>query len=227
MSPYERLVSETAPSRQDFLATPILQQALSGDIDRDAYLAFLGQAYHHVRHTVPLLMGCGYRLPERLEWLRPAMAEYIAEEMGHEHWILDDIQAAGGDAEAARQARPNQATELMVAYAYDLVGRRNPVGFLGMVFVLEGTSASLASQAAEVIRTSLGLPKSAFRYHQGCESQQFRADLDAGARRRLAVNDGMQALALADQRYHAALAHQCIGIAHREHRCIVHCSKHA
>ena len=161
---YERLVADTAVARDHFLATPILQRALRGQISQDDYLAFLGQAYHHVRHTVPLLMGCGYRMPERLGWLREAMGEYIEEEMGHEHWILDDIRAAGGDAEAARDADPLPATELMVSYAYDMVNRRNPVGFLGMVFVLESTSAQLASHAADVIRGSLGLPANAFSY---------------------------------------------------------------
>ena len=144
---YDRLVADTEGARARFLSTPILQRALRGEVGRDDYLAFLGQAYHHVRHTVPLLMGCGFRMPERLDWLREAMGEYIDEEMGHERWILDDIRAAGGDAETARDATPLPATELMVSYAYDIVNRRNPVGFLGMVFVLESTSAQLASQS--------------------------------------------------------------------------------
>jgi pyrroloquinoline quinone (PQQ) biosynthesis protein C len=161
---YERLTAETAPARARFLSTPILQSALRGEVNRDDYLAFLGQAYHHVKHTVPLLMGCGCRLPERLDWLRAAMGEYIEEEMGHEQWILEDIRAAGGDPAAVRDGAPLPATELMVAYAYDMVARRNPVGFLGMVFVLESTSAQLASHAADVIRGSLKLPQNAFRY---------------------------------------------------------------
>ncbi|HKX56866.1 MAG TPA: iron-containing redox enzyme family protein, partial [Xanthomonadales bacterium] len=40
----------------------------------------------------------------------------------------------------------------------------NPVGFFGMVHVLEGTSIRLADQAADTIRHSLGLPKKAFSY---------------------------------------------------------------
>jgi len=40
----------------------------------------------------------------------------------------------------------------------------NPLGFFGMVQVLEGTSISLAEQAADRIRTALGLPKKAFSY---------------------------------------------------------------
>lgn len=161
---YDRLIADTSDARAHFMATPILQRALRGEVDRDQYLAFLGQAFHHVKHTVPLLMACGSRLSDRLGWLREAIGEYIEEEMGHEAWILDDIRAAGGDPEAVREAMPLPATELMVSYAYDLINRRNPVGFLGMVFVLESTSAQLASHAAEVIRSTLSLPAEAFRY---------------------------------------------------------------
>jgi pyrroloquinoline quinone (PQQ) biosynthesis protein C len=164
MSLYERLIAETGEARERFLAIPILQRALRGAVSRDDYLAFLAQAYQHVKHTVPLLMGCGYRLPDRLDWLREAMGEYIEEEMGHEEWILDDIATCGGDREAARNADPFPATELMVAYAYDVIQRRHPVGFFGMVLVLEGTSVAIASQAAAVIQDRLELPKQAFRY---------------------------------------------------------------
>ena len=161
---YEQLVAASESARREFLAIPILQRALQGEVDNKAYVAFLGQAYHHVKHTVPLLMACGAHLPDHLNWLRRAIGKYIDEEMGHEEWILDDIAACGGDAAAARAAPPSPATELMVAYAYDLIQRRNPVGFFGMVFVLEGTSVQLASRAAEAIKAHLDLPSSAFRY---------------------------------------------------------------
>lgn len=164
MSTHERLVSDTEASRQRFLAIPIIQRALRGEVAREEYLCFLGQAYHHVRQTVPLMMGMGYHLPEHLRWMQPAIGEYIEEEMGHDAWILDDIAASGGDAETARQSAPMPATELMVAYAHDTIRRGNPVGFLGMVFVLEGTSAALATRAADAIRQALALPKAALRY---------------------------------------------------------------
>ena len=63
-----------------------------------------------------------------------------------------------------RNSRPNMATELMVSYAYDTVQRINPLGFFGMVHVLEGTSISIADSAADKIRESLSLPKKAFSY---------------------------------------------------------------
>lgn len=161
---FDRLMAETAADRDRMLATPILQRALAGSVTADEYQAFLGQAYHHVRHTVPLLMACGAGLSERHVWLREAVARYIAEELGHEAWILDDIQAAGGDADQARTAPPATATELMVSYAYHTIDRVNPVGFFGMVLVLEGTSVGLAHRAAGAIKESLGLPDDAFRY---------------------------------------------------------------
>lgn len=161
---YEELQAATESARAQLLAAPVIADCLQGRVSKENYLAFLGQAYHHVRHTVPLLMSLGGRLPEPLSWMRPAVAEYIEEEVGHEEWILNDIRTAGGDAEAVRRSRPELPAEVMVAYAYDLIHRGNPAAFFGMVFVLEGTSAALALTAAERIRRALQLPDEAFSY---------------------------------------------------------------
>ncbi|MBI2305951.1 MAG: iron-containing redox enzyme family protein [Rhodocyclales bacterium] len=161
---YEELTAATAADRTQLLSAPIIADCLHGRVSPEGYLAFLGQAYHHVRHTTPLLMLLGGRLPERLGWLRKAVAEYIEEEIGHEEWILNDIAAAGGDVEAVRASAPELPAELMVAYAYDLVNRGNPAGFFGMVYVLEGTSVALALTAADRIQQALGLPNQAFSY---------------------------------------------------------------
>ncbi len=164
MTPYQTLQQQTAEQRQWLLDTPVIRRALTGDIDRATYQAFLTQAYHHVKYTVPLMMACGARLPERLEWLRGALVEYIEEEYGHQAWILDDIRALGGDADAVAAGRPAPATELMVSYVRDVIEHGNPIGFFGMVQVLEGTSTAIATQAAEKMRDGAGLPADAFRY---------------------------------------------------------------
>lgn len=164
MSFHDELLAQTAREREALVSIPIIQSALSGRILRDDYVAFLGQAFHHVRHTVPLLMACGARLPARLEWLRTAVGEYIEEEMGHHEWVLDDIAACGEDRDVAEHSAPSLATELMVSYAYDTIHRGNPVGFFGMVLVLEGTSVALATRAANTLQTSLDLPRNAFSY---------------------------------------------------------------
>jgi len=164
MSFYERLQNETQEERNFLLSSPIIGRCMTGDITLDDYVEFLSQAYHHVKHTVPLLMAAGARLPEEKEWLREAVAEYIEEELGHQEWILNDIAACGYDKEAVRRSRPAAATELMVAYAYDTIQRVNPVGFFGMVLVLEGTSVTTADKAASAIKAALNLPSKAFSY---------------------------------------------------------------
>lgn len=164
MNFFDTLKHETESDRRQLFSAPIIQDALNGRIEADQYVAFLTQAYHHVKHTVPLLMACGSRMDGRHEWLRTAIAEYIAEEIGHEEWILSDIKACGGDADSVRESRPHASTELMVAYAYHQIDRSNPVGFFGMVHVLEGTSTAIATDAASAIQQSLKLPANAFTY---------------------------------------------------------------
>lgn len=164
MSFYQKLQDATASARQELYAVPQLTSGLKGDISRETYIAYLTEAFHHVRHTVRFMMAMGVNLPESKKYLHDAIAEYIEEEKGHEEWILNDIAAAGGDKEAARNAIPNLETQVLVAYNYDYIARKNPVGFLGMVFMLESTSTQIANQGADAIMKGLGLPKSAFSY---------------------------------------------------------------
>jgi len=164
MSFFSTLLQATEQERFGLIGAPIIQGCLRGEVSLPSYLAFLREAYHHVRHTVPLLAACQAALSPRQAWLDDALAEYIDEERGHDEWILNDIRAAGGDAAAVRHGRPGHATEVMVAYAYDTIARRNPLGFFGMVHVLEGTSVALALQAADQIQQRLALPDAAFGY---------------------------------------------------------------
>jgi len=177
MSFFDELQGRAASARAELFAIPVIRDCLAGRVTRDQYLAFLTEAYHHVKHTVPLMMMCGARLSDERDWLRGAIARYIAEEAGHEAWILNDIAAMGGDPEAVRTSAPGLATELMVANVYDYIARRNPVGFFGMVHVLEGTSTALAISAARALQSALGLPPQAFTYldsHGALDAEHVR-----------------------------------------------------
>lgn len=166
MSFFQRLVDETATERAALIATPIIQGCMNGAVSLPSYRAFLVEAYHHVRHTVPLLQACRARVQAmpRHAWLLPALDEYIEEEQGHDEWILDDLAVCGVERERVIAAGPALATEVMVAYAYDTIARGNPLGFFGMVHVLEGSSVALALAAADRIQSALALPDAAFSY---------------------------------------------------------------
>jgi hypothetical protein len=164
MAFFERLERETGDVRLELYTVPQLLDGVAGRITRATYLAYLAQAYHHVSHTVPLLTLARDRMDAGHGRFRAALDDYIAEETGHERWILGDIASAGGDAEAARRNGPSPETELMVAYVYDYVGRVNPMGMFGMVYVLEGTSVALASHGAGAVAKALGLGAECFTY---------------------------------------------------------------
>jgi pyrroloquinoline quinone (PQQ) biosynthesis protein C len=164
MTHTQHLDRMTQTDRTSLQSLPVIRRALTGEVTRELYVAFLTQAYHHVRHTVPLMMAARSRLSQRHGWLQRELVHYIEEEVGHEQWVLSDIAVVGGDAEQVRNGTPAIETDTMVAYAYDTVMRRAPVGFFGMVHVLEGTSVALAMAAADSIQRSLGLPDRAFTY---------------------------------------------------------------
>ena len=93
---------------------------------------------------------------------------------------VDDLRACGADAEAVRCGPPGHATEVMVAYAYDTIARGNPLGFFGMVHVLEGSSVALALIAADRIQHNLQLPDGAFSYlrSHGTLDQEHTKDFE-------------------------------------------------
>lgn len=162
---FDRLISETKGDQARFAMTPQLLAGLTGQISRSDYIAYLTQAFHHVRHTVPLMREARAALAERGNpMLVEALDNYIVEETGHEEWILDDIETAGGDRDAASRSDPAPATKAMVDHAYATIRDGNPAAFFGMVFVLEGTSVAMASHGASAVQRRLGLPNTAFRY---------------------------------------------------------------
>lgn len=162
---FDRLNSETKDAQARFAMTPQLIAGLTGQISRADYIAYLTQAFHHVRHTVPLMLEARDRLENRgNRMLVEALDDYIVEETGHEEWILDDIEAAGGNRDEASRSDPAPATKAMVDHAYETIRNGNPAAFFGMVFVLEGTSVAMASHGASAVQQRLGLPKTAFRY---------------------------------------------------------------
>ena len=152
MTFYDRLQRETAGDREAFLAVPLVRQAVTHGANRGLYREFLAQAYHHVKHTFPLLALAASRTTD--ERYQDALVEYMREERGHEKWILDDLRAMGGDVEAVRNGPPRLPCRIMVGYAYYAIERISPYALLGSVHVLEGMSVLLADRLADALQSS-------------------------------------------------------------------------
>jgi pyrroloquinoline quinone (PQQ) biosynthesis protein C len=150
---YDRLVSETERERSGFTAIPLIREAIRSGASRELYIDFLTQAYHHVKHTFPLLAFAAARTSD--EAYQDALVEYMEEERGHEKWILNDIEAMGGSAAAVREGAPGIACQVMVGYTYYAIEWISPYAMLGSVHVLEGMSTLLADKAADAVQRSL------------------------------------------------------------------------
>ena len=164
MAFYNELLEKTSESKQYFLSAPIITEVFEGNFSLETYVAFLNQAFHHVKHTCPLLMQAGARMTGQQEWARKAVSEYIDEEFGHEHWILNDIEACGYDRAEFESAKAPFTSDIMVSYLYDYVTRKNPMGIFGMVLVLEGTSSDLAPAVGSIVQEKLQLKDEAMTY---------------------------------------------------------------
>jgi len=157
MSFYNELLAETEAARNRFFSIPIVLEAAQNGVDRDLYIAYLSEAYHHVRHTCPLLAHALAHCPKGDDVYRAALLEYLDEEKGHEEWILNDISHVGGDADAVREGEGDWPVRTMVSWVYYAVQFLNPYAMLGMVLVLEGTSVDIASAGADAVRKRLGM----------------------------------------------------------------------
>ncbi|MGE4237669.1 MAG: biliverdin-producing heme oxygenase, partial [Hydrogenophaga sp.] len=74
MSFHQQLLKQTEADRLSLLSTPIIQGCLRGEVSLPSYVAFLREAYHHVRHTEPMMQTFRARQTTGREWLAPALA---------------------------------------------------------------------------------------------------------------------------------------------------------
>jgi pyrroloquinoline quinone (PQQ) biosynthesis protein C len=154
MTPSTRLLTATHGEQQAFLQIPLVRRAVREGASRETYLAFLGQAYHHVKHTFPLLALADTLTTDTR--YRKALAEYMSEELRHEERILSDIRAMGGDAEEVRASMPRLPCRILVGQAYYAIQWESPYTMLGMVHVLEGLSVLLAEKLATTLKHRFG-----------------------------------------------------------------------
>lgn len=175
MSNLQQLIQDTAHERRQFMEIALLQEVLQTGASKELYLDFLGQAYHHVKCTAPLLASAAGRCGVDDYVYQAALFEYIEEERGHELWILEDINALGGDAEEVSRSAPRLPCKLMVGHAYYLIDRVSPYAMLGMIHVLEGMAVVLASKAVSAIRSSI-----ASTTDEGFKYLTTHSDLDVG-----------------------------------------------
>jgi pyrroloquinoline quinone (PQQ) biosynthesis protein C len=88
--------------------------------------------------------------------VRYELYERIEEEKGHEAWVLEDIEAVGGDVAGVCANPPSVPIQAMIAYNYHAAERVHPCSVLGMLYMLEVVSSVYAGRTSESIARALG-----------------------------------------------------------------------
>lgn len=88
------------------------------------------------------------------------LARHIPEEMHHDDWLLDDLEALGLPRALAVNRMPSAAAARLAGAQYFWIFHYHPIAILGYIAVLEGNPPDLAFIQQVAART--GLPLNAF-----------------------------------------------------------------
>lgn len=143
-----------------------------------AWLAFLGVGYGSIRASVPLLETARDRARDLspTDPLAAGLVDYLREhaeeELGHDEWLLQDLQSVGVASAELLSRPPSDAVAALVGAQYYWVLHYHPVCVLGYLMVIEGNPPD--RRRLQDLRSRSGLPASAFR------TMLEHADLDIG-----------------------------------------------
>ena len=132
-----------------------------------AYREYLVTSHAVVRASVPLMEAALTRAqsmahddPVSARLVR-YLPEHILEEVGHDSWILEDLEWIGVDRSTVLDRPPSQRVAALVGAQYYWIHHYHPAALLGYMAVLEGTPPSLTTVEQLIERT--GFDRRAFR----------------------------------------------------------------
>ena len=156
LSFFIKLIELTDASRRSLEEIPKVHSMINYGLNLEEYRAFLRDLYHIVWHFCPIMATAAGRLDDRFREVRYELYERIEEEKGHEEWVLEDIEAIGGDVHAVRRTLPTPPAQAMIAFNYYACERVHACSVLGMLYMLEVISSVYGGRVSEAIAGALG-----------------------------------------------------------------------
>lgn len=156
MSFFITLIELTDSNRRELEEVPKVHALIHKGLSIDEYRAFLHDLYHIVWHFCPVMAAAAARCDDRFREVRYELYERIEEEKGHETWVLEDLEAVGGDTGFVCGNPPSAPVQAMVAFNYYSAERVHPCSVLGMLYMLEVVSSVYGGRAADSIAHATG-----------------------------------------------------------------------
>lgn len=156
MSFFITLVELTDESRRELETIPQVHAMVHHGLTLTEYRAFLHDLYHIVWHFCPVMAAAAARCNDDFRSVRYDLYARIEEEKGHEAWVLEDIEAVGGDVPSAKANPPSAPVQAMIAFNYYGAERVHPCSVLGMLYMLEVVSSVYGGRVSDSISRKLG-----------------------------------------------------------------------
>jgi len=156
MSFFITLVEMTDAHRRELEAVPKVHSMIHHGLTLEEYRAFLHDLYHIVWHFCPIMAAAAARCDDAFRVVRYDLYDRILEEKGHEAWVLEDIEAMGGDVSRARAEPPSAPVQAMIAFNYHGAERVHPCSVLGMLYMLEVVSSVYGGRVSDAIARAVG-----------------------------------------------------------------------
>ena len=150
------LVEMTDAARRGLEEIPTMHTMIHHGLTLAQYKAFLHDLYHIVWHFCPTMAAAAARCNDHHRQVRYELYERIEEEKGHETWVLEDIEAIGGDVANVKADPPSAPVQAMIAFNYHGAERVHPCSVLGMLYMLEVVSSVYAGRVSDSIARAIG-----------------------------------------------------------------------
>ncbi|OCP35781.1 hypothetical protein BC360_27230 [Ensifer sp. LC163] len=171
MGMFERRANSVVVRGRIELCMPALKAAF-GDLwrtepQREMTIAFLVLLHQIMRASVPLMQSAAVRCDqlEGTDKLAALLGEYYrhhtSEELHHDTWALEDLEAAGCDPRRVLSITPSVEVARLVGSQYYWLQHHHPLMLLGYIAVLEAFPP--ADSVIDEIRDRSCLPNSTFR----------------------------------------------------------------
>ena len=150
------LIEMTDANRRELETIPKVHAMIHHGLSLAEYKAFLHDLYHVVWHFCPIMAAAAARCSDRYRDVRYDLYRRIQEEKEHEAWVLEDIEAIGGDVQTVKCGLPSAPVQAMIAYNYYGAEHIHPCSVLGMLYTLEVVSSVYGGRVSDAIARALG-----------------------------------------------------------------------
>ena len=144
----EALIALRRETEQGIRSAPIAQAALNGSLDSEGFARYLLNVWHYALHSSRVIGLAGSRAVNSHPELAQYLFHHAQEELGHDAWVLEDLNNLGWSTERVMETRATPKCAAMIGYEYYLAGTANPISLFGWLYILEAMGDDLGKEVA-------------------------------------------------------------------------------